>query len=102
MRGSDADALMEPARTSIIKAATYIILDTRLLAIARVPVAIGVGFLSADECAVLRASVPTHAFLVIDAAVRIEPHDDIRRAVRLGRRLGIELLHLAGGSCRCG
>ena len=35
-------------------------------------VAVAIGFLATDERAVLRAHVPTHAFLVVDATIRVE------------------------------
>lgn len=49
----------------------------------------------------LRAPVPTHAFLVIDPTVRVEPHDGIGGAMSLGRRFGAELLHGAARDRYC-
>ena len=73
-----------------------------LLPVPGVAIPVRIGFLTANERTVLCASIPTHALFMIDAAIRIEPHDDIRRAVGLSRSFRVELLHLAAGSRRRG
>jgi hypothetical protein len=70
--------------------------DRESLPVARVAVAGSIGFLTAHIRAVLGLSVPTHTFLMVNATLRVQPHDGIRWAVGLSSRLAIELWKLCG------
>jgi hypothetical protein len=71
-----------------------------LLPVPRIPITGRVSFLSADVRAGLGVAVPTHAFLVVDAAIRIQPNDYVSGAVHLRGTLAAEELQRPGRN-RC-
>jgi hypothetical protein len=67
------------------------------LAVSRVAVAGRIGFLTVDILARLGAPVPPHAFLMVDAGVRVQPNDGVVRAVGLRRGFAREQLKRTRG-----
>jgi len=67
-----------------------------LLSVSCVAVSRGIGFVFANESAVLGTAVPAHAFLVVDVPRDIQPHHNVAGAVHLRGRFCGEHLQIAG------
>jgi hypothetical protein len=69
-----------------------------LLPVPRITITRGISLTPTHEGALLRAAVPTHALLLVNAGIGVEPDDLIARTMPLCRGLRVEQLELA--DCR--